>query len=179
MKLKVQKSDIEKLWKGVIMKKVIYLITVLSVLVLMGAKKQSCCPTKATQCNSLEKAILDTHNQLITAAEKLDAETMFSYILDNDKGAIARDGQLMTRSEAKNQIEQAFTQITGIKYEFQQRNIKLLSPEVALLTAAGTTTSTIKSGESFTSSFANTSVFVLKGDGWKIIHGHHSIPNSQ
>ena len=39
-------------------------------------------------------------------------------------------------------------------------------PTIALMTATGTTTSTIDTGESFTSEFANTSVFVLQDDGF-------------
>lgn len=143
---------------------------------LMGSKQKSCC-AKEERCVAAEKAVLETHSKIINAAEKLDAETMFSYILDDDKGAIAQDGRLMARTEALNQIKQAFTQVTSIKYNFQQQNIKMLSPKIALLTATGTTTSTIQSGESFTSTFANTSVFVLRANEWKIIHGHHSIPN--
>jgi hypothetical protein len=144
---------------------------------LMGSKQKSCCAKEKENYAAAEKAVLKTHSKIIKAAEKLDAETMFSYILDDDKGAIAQDGQLMTRTEALNQIKQTFTQVTGVKYNFQQRNIKMLSPMIALLTATGTTTSTIESGESFTSTFANTSVFVLQANEWKIIHGHHSIPN--
>lgn len=158
------------------MKKVICLVTVLSIVVLMGAK-QPCCATKEAQCATAEKAILATHDQIVTAAEKLDAETMFSYILENDKGAIIQDGRLFTRQQSMDSVKQSFAGTTNVKYNFQQRNVKMLSPTIALFTGTGNVTVTIESGESFTSEFANTSVFVLQNKEWKIIHGHHSIPN--
>ena len=158
------------------MKKVICLIAVLSIVVLMGANEQPCCATKNAQCDAVEKAILDVHDQLIAAAEKLDAETMFSYILENDKGAIIQDGRLMTRQESLDQVKRVFAGTDSLKYTFKQRNVKMLSPTIALMTATGTSTSEMSS-PSFTTTFANTTVFVLQDKEWKIIHGHHSIPN--
>jgi ketosteroid isomerase-like protein len=159
------------------MKKMMCLVALVGVVFVMGCQQVPCCEKDTLQCEAAEKAILETHSALIAAAENRDIETMFSYILENDKGAIVQDGQLMSRQEALEQIRRGFERVTDINYDFKQRSIKMLSPKIALLTAIGTTTSTIDTGETFTSEFANTSVFVLQDDGWKIIHGHHSIPN--
>ena len=163
------------------MKNVIYAVAfVCMVLLIPGAKKPSCATGEVCSCSvtvEREKAILKVHDALIAAAEKRDVETMFGYILENDKGAIAQDGRLLSRKEAMEQIRQVFEGIVGIQYNFEQRNIKMLSPKIGLMTATGTTTVTVDTGESFTTPFANTSVFVFQEDGWKIIHGHHSIPN--
>ncbi len=160
------------------MKKVMCVIAVLSIVILMGAKEKPCCETKEAQCAAVEKAILDVHDKIIAAAEKLDVDTMFSFVLDNDKGAIIQDGRLSTRQDALEQIRKAFAGTESLKYNFQQRNVKMLSPTIALLVTTGTTTSTMSS-QTFTSTFANTTIFVLGDDGWKVIHGHHSIPNFQ
>ena len=168
---------INGMMKGYMMKKVICVIA-LSVFVLaMGCQQLPSYEDDRVQYDAAEKVVLKTHDALIAAAENRDVKTMFSYILENDKGAIVQDGQLMSRQEALEQIQRGFGRVTKIDYDFKQRNIKMLSPTIALMTATGTTTSTIDTGESFTSEFANTSVFVLQDDGWKIIHGHHSIPN--
>ena len=159
------------------MKKMMCLIALAGAVLVMGCQQLPCCEKDTVQCEAAEKAVLETHEALIAAAENRDSKTMFSYILENDKGAIVQDGQLMSRQEALEQIQRGFGRVTEIDYDFKQRNIKMLSPTIALMTATGTTTSTIDTGESFTSTFANTSVFVLQDDGWKIIHGHHSIPN--
>nr|MBC8378003.1 nuclear transport factor 2 family protein [Planctomycetota bacterium] len=151
-------------------KAILCTITLVGLALLTGAKEHPCCATEKAQYDAAEKAILDVHNQVIAAAEKLDAETMFSYILSNDKGAIIQDGQLLTRQESLNQVKMAFAGTESLKYNFKQQNIKMLSPTIALLTATGTVTSTMSS-QTFTSSFANTTVFILQDNEWKIIHG--------
>jgi hypothetical protein len=159
------------------------LIALVGVVLVMGCKQGTCCgvdkkPSKSQYDDTeAEKAVLMAHGELVAAAQKQDIETMFSYILENDKGAIIQNGQLLSRQESLQQVQQAFERLADIQYDFEQRNVKMLSPTIALMTATGTTTSTSQTGQSFTSPFANTSVFVLQEDGWKIIHGHHSIPN--
>lgn len=158
-------------------------IALVGVVLVMGCKQGTCCgvdkkPSKSQYDDAkAEKAVLKAHEELVAAAQERDVETMFSYILENDKGAIIQDGQLMSRQESLQQVQQAFERLADIQYDFEQRNVKMLSPKIALMTATGTTTSTSQAGQSFTSPFANTSVFILREDGWKIIHGHHSIPN--
>lgn len=153
----------------------VVLIAVLWEVTIADVEKDQSRETQSSA--AIEKAVMKVHDELIAAAENRDAETMFGYILENDKGAIIQDGQLMSRQEALQQIRQAFERVSAVKYDFKQRQVKVLSPEIALMTATGTTTTTIPTGETFSSTFANTSVFVLSQDGWKIIHGHHSIPN--
>jgi len=125
----------------------------------------------------IEKAILETHDKIIAAAEKQDADALFGYILDNEKTVIIQDGRLFTRQQALDMIKESYTGTAKIEYSFEQRLVNVLSPTTAILTAAGNVTVTLESGESFSTQFANTSVFTLQEDGWKIIHGHHSIPN--
>ena len=157
------------------MKQDICAIVLAGVVCVMGCHQTSSFDNAA----QAEVAILKTHNALIAAAEKRDAKTMFSYVLENDKAAIAQNGQLLSRQEAMEQTQQGFERVTDIKYTFKQRNITMLSPTTGLLTATGITTSTVETGRTFTSTFANTTVFVFRDDGWKIIHGHHSIPIPQ
>lgn len=158
-------------------------ITLASVVLIAGLWQMVCAEAEKDQSSeslssaAVEKAVLKVHDELIAAAENRDAETMFSYILDNDKGAIIQDGQMMSRQEALQQIRQAFERVSAIKYDFTKRQVNVLSSEIALMTAAGTTKTTIPTGETFTAAFANSSVFVLGEGGWKIIHGHHSTPN--
>lgn len=161
------------------MKKVICVVALACVVLVLGAKEQSCSSGDVCKCENTKKAetaILNVHDAMIAAAQKRDVETMFDYILDNDKGTIAQNGQLLSRQEAMEQIGQGMLGATEIKYDIKQRNIKMLSPKIGLMTASGTVTTTIETGESFTSQFANTSVYVLEKDGWKVIHGHHSMP---
>ena len=150
----------------------------LGLALLMGSNESTRDSVTAEQAVAIEKAILQTHDKIIAAAEKRDADEMFSYIAENDKGCIIQDGRLiMTRQEALDSVKQSFAGTTNVHYDFRQRNVKVLSPTIAILTAVGNVTVTFESGQSFTSEFANTSVFVLQDNAWKIIHGHHSVPN--
>lgn len=166
------------------MKNTLFILFIATGLILLlGADKPACSssekPQCSKQCDAIKKAILATHDKIIAAAEKQDAEQMFSYILENDKGAIIQDGRLFSRQEALNMVKDGYVGTASIDYTFTHRLIKVLSPTTAILTTAGQVIVSRESGRSFTSVFANTSVFVLKDDGWKIIHGHHSTPNPQ
>jgi uncharacterized protein (TIGR02246 family) len=158
-------------------------IVLVGVVLVIGLRQGVCADIDANQPGMsqnnavIEKAVLKVHDELIAAAEKRDAEAMFSYILESEKCVIIQDGQVMSRQDALEQIRQAFERVNTIKYDFKQRRVHLLSPTIAIMTSTGTTTTTIPTGETFTAEFANSSVFVLGEDGWKIIHGHHSIPN--
>ena len=161
------------------MKKTICILVLVGVVLVLGAKEQACSSGDVCKCagtKNAEKAILQVHDAMVAAAEKQDVKTMFDYILENGKGTIAQNGQLLSRQDALDQIDQGMTRVTNIKYDFKQRNIKMLSPKIGLMTASGTVTTTIDTGESFVSEFANTSVFVLEKESWKVIHGHHSMP---
>ena len=56
-------------------------------------------------------------------------------------------------------------------------DVTVISTEAALLTGSGTSTVTLEDGRSFENRFAVSLVFVRKGDGWKVLHGHYSAPN--
>lgn len=160
---------------------IFFLLIAAGVALLLGADKPACCssekPQCPKQCDAIGKAILQIHDKIIAAAEKRDADEMFSYISENDEGAIIQDGQLLTRQQALETTKKGFAGMTNVHYNFRQRNVKILSPTIAILTGIGDVTVTFESGQSVTSEFANSSVFVLQDGGWKIIHGHHSIPN--
>ena len=158
------------------MKNVICTIFLAGAVLVMGCNQLPYHEKNASQCEAAEKAILETHAALVAAAENRDVEGMFNYILENDKGAMAICGELMTRQEAMEQVQQGVERVADIKYDFKQRNVKMLSPTIGLMTAVGATTSTIDTGQTFVSEFANTSIFVLQDEDWKILHGHHSIP---
>lgn len=179
-KLQRTRNPANKTTKGSIMKKVICLMAVLSIILLMGAKKKACCPKENAKCQTIEKAILQTHAEILKAAEATDIEKLYSFVLDHDKGAIAQNGQLYTtHEEAVNATKQAFEGLQSIRYQFDKKLVNVLCPTIAVLTSSGSTVVVTNSGRTITTPFANTSVFVLQDDQWKIAHGHHSIPNSQ
>lgn len=159
-------------------KSVLCIIGFLGLALLMGSKESSCNVVNPEQNAAIENAILKTHDKIVAAAGNRNAEEMFSYIAENDKGCIIQDGQLiMSRQEALDITKRNFGSVKTLDYQFDQRHVKVLCPTIAILTAAGKTTITLSDGRSFTMPFANSSIFVLQDGTWKIIHGHHSIPN--
>jgi len=134
--------------------------------------------TTAEQQQAIEKAVLKTHIQMTQADNNLDVDKFFSYILDFDKGLIIQDGRLFqTRQEAYEVVKKGFEGISQLKRSYEQTHVTVISPETALLTAQGTSTVTLSDGQTFSSPFAVSMVYVLRDGQWKVLHGHYSVPN--
>lgn len=160
------------------MKKVLCVMAAgIGLLVLLGMEAARPAGMNDEQKAVIEKAVLATHDKIVEASQARDADKMFSFILDHDKGVIIQDGRLMNRQEALDRTRQGYSGAQSLRYNFQKRYVNVLSPDIAVLMGAGTITYVAVSGETVTSDFANTTVFVLKDNAWKIMHGHHSIPN--
>lgn len=158
------------------MKKLTGLTALLCILLLAGFQPSA----ELTEADSkaIEQAVLDAHAEMIAAAESKDADAMFDLIVNHDKDVIIQDGALIpTWQEAKDTIETGFGTVESVQYRFDRRRVNVLSPDIAVMTSAGATTVVTLSGQSFTTPFANTAVFILRDGRWKIVHGHHSVPN--
>ncbi len=127
---------------------------------------------------TVEKAVLETHHQMVAAADALDAEGFFAFILDTATGPVIQDGRLFpTRAEALEVVERSFEGVARVERVYESEDVTVISEKAALLTGRGSTTVTLEDGRSFESSFAVSLVFVRKGDGWRVLHGHYSAPN--
>ncbi len=159
------------------MKKVLMIIAAVSMILLVGMAKPAKHELNEEQTAAIQKAVLKSHQEMINAMENLDVDKFFESIIDSGKGTIVQDGNVMTRKESLDSVKKGFEGVTKLKYEFFHKTVKVLSPETAILIGKGRTTITIHTGEIFNTNFAVSSVFVMKDGKWKIIHGHHSIPN--
>jgi uncharacterized protein (TIGR02246 family) len=129
---------------------------------------------------AIEKAVLEANAKMIQAAENLDAEGFFEWILDSVKGPVIQDGKLLlTRQEALEAVKRSFQGIAKTKYQLEHTYVSAVSPEVALLTGEGTTTATLEDGRTISAPFALSEVFVLRDGKWKVLHAHQSVPNSR
>jgi ketosteroid isomerase-like protein len=129
---------------------------------------------------AIEKAVLETNAKMIQAAENLNAEGFFDWILDLVAGPVIQDGKLMlTRQEALEAVKRGFQGVAKVKYQLDRTYVKAISPEIALLTGEGTSTATLEDGRTFSSPFALSEVFVLREGKWKVLHAHQSVPNSR
>lgn len=126
---------------------------------------------------AVENAVLAVSAEMTRAGEAVDADRLFSYMLETDKGSVIQNGVVMaTRQEALERVRSNLRGISRIQYHWKRQYVSVLSPEVAVLTAEGDSTVTTSAGDTFSTSFAQTVVFVLRAGSWKAIHAHQSSP---
>ncbi len=126
---------------------------------------------------AIEKAVIETSAKMTQAANSLNADAFFEYILDSDKCVIIQNGTLFkTRQEALEAVKRGFVNIAKLERQIDNPEVTVISPELALLTGEGTTNATLADGRMMTSHFAVSLIFRLKDGQWKVLHGHYSTP---
>jgi ketosteroid isomerase-like protein len=125
----------------------------------------------------IENAILKVHEDMKMAAQRLDVDALYSFVLDSN-GPIIEDGRLkQTRQEAMDSTKQGLKGITDLSYTYNQKFITVISPTVALWVGEGTSSATIEDGRKISVPFAETIIFVQRDGQWKVLHAHRSLPN--
>jgi hypothetical protein len=159
--------------KGKVMKKMLWLIPIIGIALLLGAKDS----TQPALGGDTVQSVLKQHEQFLNYAQQLDTDKMYELVLENGKGTIIQNAQLQTRQEALEMTKKGFAGLKKIEYKFTEQHVKVISSEVAVFTGKGQSTATSDTDNVYTTDFAVTSVFVLKDKEWKIIHGHFSSPS--
>jgi uncharacterized protein (TIGR02246 family) len=155
-----------------------------SILILLGILL--CVPTGGgladtkADTKSIEDAVLAVSAEMTRAGEAVDADRLFSYMLETDKGSVIQNGEVLaTRKEALERVRSNLRGISKIQYHWKRQYVTVLCPQVTLLTAEGESVVTTTAGDTFTAPFAQTVVFVLRPGGWRAIHAHQSAPRVQ
>ena len=126
---------------------------------------------------AIESAVRDVHAKMRQAAEALDAEALFAHVLQSATPPIIEDGRLArTRAEALRSTTQGLQGIDSLSYTYVSENITVLSQSTALWVGTGSATATLRDGRRISAPFAETIVFVRRGDAWKVLHAHRSAP---
>lgn len=129
---------------------------------------------------AIEKAIRQTYADITKAAESVDAEKLFGYVLDNDKGCLISNGKItLTREMALEDYKTRSAGVAEVVYAMDKQYVTVISAETAVLVAEGRFEATTKDGRTFGLPMVQTVVFVLKEDGWKVLHSHTSSPAVQ
>jgi len=129
---------------------------------------------------SIEEAVLAVSAEMTRAGEAVDADRLFGYMLETDKGSVIQNGEILaTRQEALERVRSNLRGISRIRYQWKRQYVTVLAPEVALLTAEGDSVVDTAAGETFTAPFAQTVVFVRRAGAWKAIHAHQSSPRGR
>lgn len=128
---------------------------------------------------AVQKAVLARLVEIQDAAQALDPDRVFSFVLENNAGALAQNGKLfLTRKEAWESTKQGFQGLLKVSYQFDEQHVTVLSPTVALATGEGSSSATLDDGRTFTTRFAQSVVFVLTNGEWKVLHSHRSFPSA-
>jgi uncharacterized protein (TIGR02246 family) len=145
--------------------------------ILLSVAAGGAVSARRADMQSVEDAVLAVSAEMTKAGEAVDADRLFSYMLETDKGSVIQNGVVMgTRQEALERIRANLRGLSKIQYTWKRQYVTVLSPEAAVLTAEGESTATTTAGETFTTPFAQTVVFVLRDGKWKAIHAHQSSP---
>jgi len=150
---------------------------VASTLLAMGSFGAAADPAPVADDAVIVAAILAVHDQTIAAAEARDLDRLFSFVLENDAGALVSNGVVqLTRADALATTRAGFQGIASVKYNFTARRVTVLSPTSAVLVSSGSVAATTDDSRSFTNGFTQSVLFVLRDGHWRIVHTHQSSP---
>lgn len=125
----------------------------------------------------VEGQVLEANARMNAAAESLDVEEFFGWILDEPGVTIIQDGRLFRdRDEAKAVVREGYQGVASLARAFDRTRVTPLSDDAAVLAASGTTVVELTDGRTLEAPFAVSLVFVRRDGGWKVLHGHYSIP---
>lgn len=127
--------------------------------------------------SDVEKAVLARLSEIQSAAEALDPDKVFSFVLENNAGALAQGGELLlTREEALESTKQGFRRVQRVSYQFDEQHVTMLSATVVLATGEGASSATLDDGRVINTRFAQSVIFVLTNGEWMVFHSHRSFP---
>jgi hypothetical protein len=161
-------------------KKAVTAASVLAGLLVAAVALSQAQSGSSTSTAVVQKAVLARLAEIQSAAQALDADKVFSFVMENDEGALAQNGRLMlTRSEALESTRRGLQGLQKVSYRFDAQHVTLLSPTVALAVGEGESSATSKSGATSDTHFVQSVVFVLTNGDWKVFHSHRSFPPAQ
>jgi hypothetical protein len=122
---------------------------------------------------AVESEVLAVHEQMIKAAEALDTEKMFQYILDSEETVIQNNDRIENRQQAMQSVSKSFEGVRKLQYHIEQRQVAVLSPTMAEMTGKGKSVMITDDNRVITTPFRQTLRFVVTDDEWKIQYAHH------
>jgi uncharacterized protein (TIGR02246 family) len=122
-------------------------------------------------------AVLAANAAMIAAANRLDTDAFFAFIVESDRRPVVQNGVIFgTTGEAREAVRRGLRGIVKVDRRIDDPQVTVLGPDAALLVGNGSMTATGEDGRSMTSTFAVSLVFVRQGGEWKLLHGHYSMP---
>jgi ketosteroid isomerase-like protein len=127
---------------------------------------------------AIVQAVLETNARMTQAANSLNVDAFFEFIVDTDKGLIVQNGSIFrTRREAIEAVKRGQQGVAKIDRRMENPQVTVIAPDAALLVADGSVAATLDDGRVIDSRFAVSVVFVRRDGKWKVLHGHYSMPS--
>jgi hypothetical protein len=159
------------------MRKVFISIFVLTGITVLCIARSNQDAVSHVQQKNIEGEILKAQVEMKKAAEKLDADALYKFVLDINNVIIENGVLRSTWKNAYDITKKGFQGIKELSYTYNHTNINVISPTTALWTGSGLTDMTLTDGRKITIDFAETIIFVLRDGHWKVLHAHRSSPN--
>jgi hypothetical protein len=129
---------------------------------------------------AIEASIRSSLGEMRAAAERMDAEALYAFVLDTRVPPIIENGVLAsTRQLALERTARGFVGLASLSYSYDHESIEMLSPTTALWIGGGTASAKLEDGRELSAPFAETVVLVEYAGLWKVLHAHRSVPNPQ
>ena len=145
---------------------------VVSVVLLAGCQAQ---PTFNPDDPAVVAAIESRLQSAMDGASKADAEQVVA-LFGDDATFVTGDVMLKGKDEIRARFTDTYSDLTSQKHTVHERRVRILAPDVALVTATADGTYTDKAG--WTSppvGLGVTIVFVRQNGAWRAVHVHQSI----
>lgn len=153
------------------------ILIALSILTSAALLARALAQTDKSTPRTPEKAVLARLADIQEAAQALDPDKVFSFVLDNNRGALIQNGQFfLTRQDALESNRRGFQGLQKVEYKFDQQHVTMLSPSIALVAGEGVSSATTTDGRILTTRFAQSVVLTLTNGEWKVFHAHRSFP---
>jgi ketosteroid isomerase-like protein len=158
-------------------KRTITVVSVLTLLLMAAVAVSRGQSSRQSSSADAQKAVLARLEEIQKAAQALDSDKVFSFVMENDEGALAQNGRLLlTRKEALESTKRGFQGLQKVSYRFDEQHVTLLSPTVALAVGEGDSSATLDDGRTVDTHFVQSVVFSLTNGEWKVFHSHRSFP---
>jgi hypothetical protein len=118
-----------------------------------------------------EVAIRSSLAEMRAAAERMDAEALYAFVLDTRVPPVIENGELAsTRQLALERTTLGFVGLASLSYSYDHESIVMLGATTALWIGDGTARAKLEDGGELILPFAETVVLVEDEGLWKVLH---------
>lgn len=153
------------------------IVNLISVLLLFGFTNQLVAQSLTdSQTQLCEKQVDSVFQEMLVLAEKLDFDKLSLGVNDKHKAGFISSGKYYADyANLANEVETTAKGISHQDISIKDKTITVLSDNVVLLTASGSSSATINDGRTIVANFHWSFVYEKNNNDWKVIYSHQSL----